>query len=206
MASLLSLIPVIGSALGGLFGNTQGARTSTSSSTITPGENPQVAGIGSMLRSMYAAKLGAPTPLAGYSANGLQSINDTFAGIKQNSDNSLTARGLASSPMAATADTNINTARGSQMASFLNNLPLLQRQMQNEDLSSASNFYNAQPRPMTQNGTNVGAGSAAAGAFSSAATMLAYLQGKGMLGGGSGGGSGSGSSGLSIGDITGAFG
>lgn len=176
-------------ALGGGLLNTAGARTSTSTSTMTPGENPQVAGIGSMLRNIYAAKLGAPTPLAGYSANGLQNINDTFAGIKQNSDNNLTSRGLATSPVAATVDTNLDAARGGQMATFLNNLPLLQRQMQNEDLGSATNFYDAQPRPVTSSGTNVNPGSAVGAALASGSMtmmkLLGILHGQGSFGPGS---------------------
>lgn len=176
------------SALGGLLENTKGARTGTQTGTqtTTPGENPQFANMGNLLRSLYERRLNADVPLEGYEASGLQGINDAFAGVQQNLDANLTSRGLATSPVAGAAQSNLQAARGGQMAQFLNNLPLLRRQLQDQDIAQASAFYSAQPRPTTttQTGTFVQPGSAGGSAFSSAAEMIAYLAGKGLFGGG----------------------
>ncbi len=168
--------------LGGVLGNTQGARTSTSTPTIAPGYQS----LADMLKARAMSRLNMGTNLNGYQATGVNNINSAFgnAAIGQNAN--LEARGLATSPVAAAVTGNVNTARAGNIATFLNGIPLLQRQLQDQDISNAL----GQVTSLGRGTSNVGAGSAAAGGFTSAAEMLAYLNGKGVLGGGGTGGFG----------------
>ncbi len=180
--SLLSLIPGVGplvdaglSAVGGALSNTEGARTSTSTPTITPGYQS----LADLLKARAMARLNTGTNLNGYQATGVNNINSAFdnAAIGQNAG--LEARGLATSPVAAAVTGKANTARAGDIATFLNGIPLLQRQLQDQDIANATN----QVGQFGRGTTGVGPGSAVAGGFTSAAEMLAYLNGKGVLGG-----------------------
>lgn len=162
-------LPAIG-AVGGALQGRAGARTTK------PVEDPRYAQLGDLVRQHYTQRLQAPVPLAGYEATGLQDINDSFAGAGAAFNNSLTGRGLARSPVAASGDATLQAARGGAMAKFLAGLPLLQRRLQGEDAAAAGGFYNAQPW-----GTE-GPGSAAGGAFTNAAKLIAYLAANGHFG------------------------
>ncbi len=171
------LLPVAAAGIGGALSNTKGARTSTATTTFQ--EPPAYQGLGDLLRARAMERLKSSADMSGYAASGINTINDTAAGIKQNVDNSLTSRGLAASPIAAQSDVNQQTARGGQISDFLNQIPLLQRQMQGQDLQQAQSIYGARPLGTTQ--TGVGAGSALGSGIGSAAEMLAYLKGMGHL-------------------------
>lgn len=165
-------------AIGGALENRQGARTSTTSTT----ENPTYAGLGDLLRQRITDRLNSTYDMGGYAANGIQGINDAFGGAQTGLDASLTSRGLGTSPVAGAGEATLQAARGSNIAQFLNSLPQLRRDMQAQDLGLASNFYAQRP----QTTTTVAPGSVAGGAFGSAAEMIAYMSGKGLLGGGGG--------------------
>ena len=180
-ASLIPTIASLGAAgVGGLLANRKGARTGTESgtSTTTYNEPPAYASMGDLLRQRIMDRLNSTYDMRGYEASGLAGINDAFSGAQTNLNADLTARGLATSPVAATAATNLGTERGSNIAQFLNSLPDRQRAMQGDDLSRAAAFYAARPlsTTVTSSGTSVAPGSAAGGAFASMARMLAYLQ------------------------------
>ena len=185
-ASLTALPTLLAAGAGGLAGlggaltNTKGARTGTqnSTSTTTFTEPPAYASMGDLLRKRITDRLNSTYDLSGYESNGLTGINDAFSGLEANQNADLTARGLATSPVAATAGGNLRTERGSQIVQFLNSLPDRQRAMQGEDLSRAQAFYAARPlsTTTTQSGTNVQPGTAVGGALTSMASMLAYLQ------------------------------
>lgn len=165
-------------AAGGLMENTKGARTSTSTSMAV--DSPENATIANQLRIMLSNRMNTPVDMSGYEANGVSGINDTYRSIAQGLQNQMTARGLGSSPVAGNAQTNLAMHRGGDIAQFRNTIPLVQNDLQNQSISQAMQFYNAQPRTVTQSG--VAPGSMAGGAFSSVAEMLAYLAGKGILG------------------------
>jgi hypothetical protein len=187
---LLATLGILGgSAVAGALSNTKGARTSTSSSTntITPTFAPEFKTLSDMLRFRAEDRLRNSVDMGGYQASGVANINDAFAGIQQASDNNLTSRGLATSPVAGAVGANLQTARGGSIAEFLNTIPLLQRQLQDQDTASALNVLNiGRGTTSTGTGTGVAPGSAAGGAFGSAAEMLAFLAGQGLLGGGGG--------------------
>ncbi len=173
-----SLIPTIASAgigaIGGALGNTQGARTSTSTPTIAPGYQS----LAQLLQQRAMQRLNTDTNLSGFQSTGLENIGQSFRNAQTGLNANLTARGLATSPVAAAAQARLGVAQAGQNAQFMNTIPLIQRQFQNEDMANAL----GQVTQLGRGTSNVGAGSALAGGFSSAAELLAYLQGKGALG------------------------
>ncbi len=183
LSSLTSLIPGVGplistgiAGIGGALSNTQGARTSTSMPTITPGYQS----LADLLKARALSRLNMGTDMGGYTAGGINNINGAFDNAAIGTNAGLEARGLATSPVAAAVAGHANTARAGDIATFLNSIPLLQRQLQNQDMAAAT----GQVADFGRGQTNVGAGSAVGGAFTSAAEMLAYLKGKGALNGG----------------------
>ncbi len=193
---LIPLITAGVSALGGALSNKKSARTqeqsnrSTSTSTTSFSEPAEYKTLGDLLRSRIESRLRSTMDMGGYEAGGVGAINDSFAGAQTALDADLTSRGLATSPIAGAAGGNLQSERGTNIAQFLNTLPQLKRQMEGEDLSAANTFYQSRPRNSTttqtgtQSGTTIMPGSVAGGAFGSAAEMIAFLAGQGLLGGG----------------------
>jgi hypothetical protein len=122
-------------------------------------------------------RLQGSTDLSGLTANTISGINQAYGGVGQNIANNLTARGLATSPVAGLSDTNTQLARAGTIAQFLNQVPLLQRQLQNEDFNAATNLISQFGRGTS----SVGAGSALASGLGSAGEVLAYLNSRGLL-------------------------
>ena len=185
------LIPLAISGIGALAGalsNKKGARTGTqnNTSTTTFTEPPAYASMGDLLRKRITDRLNSTYDLSGYEANGLTGINDAFSGAQTNLNADLTARGLSTSPVAATAKTNLGTERAGSIAQFLSSLPMLRRQMEGEDLTRATGFYAGRPLSTTntQSGTQLLPGSPLGAGIGSAAELLAFFAGQGLLGGG----------------------
>ncbi len=161
-----------------LLGSAVVAGTRPSKTSTTSGAAPGYQTLADLLKQRATDRLNAYTDMGGYTANGISSINDAFRGVKTNSDANLTSRGLGTSPVASTADTNINLARGGNIAEFLNTVPLLQQQLQDQGLQAAQGVYAGAPRTTTQTGADGGL----SGGIQSAHELLAYLNGKGVLG------------------------
>lgn len=175
--NLLPALATAGAGIAGGLSSRSGARTGTS--TVSPVEPAGYSTLGDLLRSRAEARLRSSMDMGGFEASGIQNINDAFRGISDSVNNDLTSRGLGTSPIAGTAVTNVETARGGNIAEFLNSLPLLQRQMQDQDFQNANSLY--ANRPIGQTQTAVQPGSAAGNAAGSAAEMLAFLQGQGLF-------------------------
>jgi hypothetical protein len=160
------------SALGGLFGNK--SKTETNTPTIDERYRPLL----DSLYGLYQNKLSNPNvDLSGYAANGISNINSMFDLAKLNRSNSLTARGLSTSPIAAASDEMGNNSRMGQIVQLQNTIPLIQRQFQNEDQGNAMNLIKT-----LMGQTSTDPGNMVGGATSSLATTLAYLWGKGAFG------------------------
>lgn len=169
------LIPLITAAASGIAGSLSN-RKSARTSTATPTTAPEDVGIANLLRDRLTTRLNTPFNLTGYETQGIQGINDAYSGITQSINNNLTARGLGSSPVAGTAMTNLNLARGGEQARFLNTLPQIQRGFEDQDINNIQAFLNARRGTQT-----VGAGSALGSGLGSAAEMMAFLAGQGLL-------------------------
>lgn len=158
--------PAALSIAGSVASNTAGARTSTSMPTLSP----EYKTLSDLLRGRAEQRFMQSMDTSGLAANGIQNINEAFSGINQATQNNLTARGLANSPVAATALTNVETARGGNIAQYLNNLPILQRQLEGQDFNNALNLLSRNTGV-----TNVGAGSALGAGLDDLSSWLGYL-------------------------------
>lgn len=178
MPQIIPFIPLITSGLGfagGLLKNKSG-QTQTTTPTLDPAYNP----LQTRLLQMVQQRLGASQDMSGYQAGGQQNINRTFDTIGQSQANNLSARGLSTSPVAGAVDATRENARAGQTASFLNTIPLLQRQMQSEDLGLASSIL-GQGRGSTMTSTGQ-SGGGLAGGVENLAQMLGYYTANGAFG------------------------
>lgn len=172
------------SAVGGLLSNTKGARTGQQTNTTVPVEPAGYATLGDLLRSRAVERLRSSMDMSGLEANGIADINSAFDPVEMSVNNSLTSRGLGTSPVAGAADATLGAARGGSIAQWLNQIPQIQRDYQSQDFAAANSVFASRPLGSTQSGTVINPGSAAGSAFGSAAEMLAFLAGQGLLGGG----------------------
>lgn len=183
---------VIGGGLGiasKIFGNRKSARTATSDFSRTDTEQyaPEYSPLQSLLISNVMRRLQSPSALpAGYAATGIGNINNISQLLRSRLENDLTARGLAGSPVAAAASASGEQARGTNIAQFQNQLPILERELQNQDLAAAMNFLRTAPmtRSITGRGTEVAPGSAMSAGLGGLAGLLGELFRRGSLGGG----------------------
>lgn len=176
-----AIIPFIPAIIGAGASIAGGALSNRSSSqqTQTPTLDPRFQPLQNQILTMVGNRLNQPTDLSGYQREGIGTINRTSALTKQASDNSLTARGLSTSPVAANVDAVREAGRTSSIASLNNSLPLIQRDLQNQDLQLASGVL-GQGRGLNVTGST-SSGGGPAGAATNLAGYIGYLQGNGAF-------------------------
>lgn len=177
--SPLIIASIIGggaSVAGGALANRSNATSST-----TPTMDPKYGGLQQSILDMITKRLSSgPADLSGYTASGIGTANKTYGLVKQAQTNDLTSRGLATSPIAGVVDANRENARAGDITRFQNSIPLLQRDLQTQDLGMANSIL-SQGRGVTTTQAGTGGGGPA-GAFENLAAYLGYLQGKGVFG------------------------
>jgi hypothetical protein len=180
MPQILPFLPAIIGGVSSIAGGAL-ANRSKQTSTTTPTVNQAYGPLQTQVLDMITKRLSSgPADMAGYTASGIGDINHTFDLIKGSQANDLTARGLGASPVAGAVDARTQVARGGQIARFQNTLPLLQRDLQTQDLGMAGNILN-----LGRGGTSTGtasSGGGAAGSFENLAAYIGYLAGKGVFG------------------------
>ncbi len=188
------LIPALGSvgasAVGGALAGRAGNRTQTSESSrtgsITPIEPEQFKGLEDLLIGRATGRLNSPIPIEGLRAGGISGINDVFNTSRQSLENRLTNRGLSTSPVAGAGEATLEASRASEISRFENQLPLIERSLQDEDFRNALALFGQRPIGQRTEGTSTGEvvfpGSPTGGAFSGAGSMLGFLIGQGILG------------------------
>lgn len=182
MAAAIPIAMVASSVIGGLLN-----KKSNQTSTTTPTIAPEYQGLQAQMLDMVKRRLATSTDLSGYTAGGVRDINHTFDLAGQSTANALSARGLGGSPVAGAADASRNVARAGAIGNFRASIPLVQREMQGQDLGLAGSLLGF-GRGSTSTG-NLSAGGGAAGSFENLAAMLGYMQATGQLGRFSGPGS-----------------
>ena len=130
--------------------NPFGPQTSTSQGTTsssggghsstTPTITGNYQGIDALMRNIMQGRLGSPSSLpAGYASNQARAINQSYEGADQAARNMAASRGLSGEQSYAVASP-ANRARAGALADMRGNIPLLERQMQNEDVQLAANL------------------------------------------------------------------
>lgn len=207
------IAPIIG-GLAGLFGggtqkntktsgtitnNTSNTQNTTQSgtNTNTPNLSPYQTSLANLFTKGLADQYNNDTNLTGYTQGGLQTINNEANLNDKILNNTLAARGLSFSPVAATSEEQANLSRLGQGSSFLSQIPLLQRQLKSQALGQAIQGFSALPTgstqtsntsgtttgtstgTQTQNGTNLVSGNPTAGLISGLGSGLFAPQGSG---------------------------
>ncbi len=144
--------------LAGLFGGGQQQQVQNNSTTnqnqtgfqsghssSTPNLNPFQQQLASMFSSGASDLYKSSTNLAPYSTQGLQQIQNQGRGNATAIANNLAQRGLSYSPVAGNAGIQNTLNTGNQMNSFLQGIPLLQRQLQTSGLDELMKAFQVQP-------------------------------------------------------------
>lgn len=158
-------LPII-SGLAGLFaGNsskntntqTQGTvnqtGTSNQSGSTTPNLSPLQQQLANLFTSQSMNQANKDPNLTDYEAGGLQTINANSNLQNQVLQNSLASRGLSFSPAAATAQTQQTINQGNQQSQFIQQIPLLARQLQQQNNAQLQSNFSALPTGVSTNST-----------------------------------------------------
>jgi hypothetical protein len=168
---------VIGGSLGlSALGGALSGRKSANTQTNMPQTAPQYKGLEDMLIKRASSRLNTDPNLTGYTSSGLSNINSVYDLVRTQKQNDLTRRGLSTSPIAAVVDETSSNARAGDITDFLNSIPLLKRQLQDQDFNSASALLGHGTGTQT-----VLPNSASAGAMNSLGSMLGFLIGQGAF-------------------------
>jgi hypothetical protein len=133
--------------------NPFGPQTSTSTGTTSssgggsfsnrPVITGEYQGIDQLMRNIMTGRLSNPSSLpAGYASNQARAINQSYEGADQAARNMAASRGLSGEQSYAVASP-ANRARAGALADMRGNIPLLERQMQNEDIGIARGLQQA---------------------------------------------------------------
>jgi len=118
----------------GTTSSTGGGSQSYSNKPVITGEYQ---GIDALMRGIMQGRLGSPSSLpAGYAPNRTRAINESFEGTDAAARNMAARRGLSGEQSYAVASP-ANRARAGAIADMRGEIPLLERQMQNEDIGIA---------------------------------------------------------------------
>lgn len=149
-----------------------------SSQSTTPTMDPAYGPLQNMVLSSIQNRLNSSPDMSGFTGSGVADINKTYEGADQNLTNSLTARGLNSSPVAGAGAATLQAGRASDIARFRNSIPLLKDALQRQNLTDATGLLGI-GRGVS---TTASSGGGPAGAAESLAAYLGYLNGKGAFG------------------------
>lgn len=164
-----AILPII-SGLAGLFGGgkqqqTSGSQTSSGTQNVSGGSQsqqfgqttPNLSPIQQRLAELFSSKsidfANQAPDLTGYTQGGIEAINNANAGSQAATRNMLAARGLAYSPAYATTATMGDQNRSNQISQFLAQIPLLQRQLQQQGISGLEQAFSTVPVGTTSTGS-----------------------------------------------------
>jgi hypothetical protein len=201
----MPLLPILlgaGSLLGGILGSRQRQRqtttgTTSGTSTTTPTFTPEVSPLINPLVQASLRRLRNPASLPfGYEAGGIDTINRGYDAARLATQNRLTAAGIGGGEAEAAALGGLDLGRAGEIVGFQNQLPLIARDLQNQDLAQALAIAGiGRGQSTTSTGTTTGEattgqtggllGGLGAG-FTDLASLLGFLYGQGAFGRGGG--------------------
>ena len=134
----------------------QGTSTGTTTGTTTGGyATPGATNLSNSLASAYGA-IAQPTNLSPYEAQQTQQINTNSGATDQAQQAALAARGLSTSPVAGAVAANTQAQRVGQITNLQQQIPLLQQQLNLQNLSAGNSYLANAPKTQTQVGTTAG--------------------------------------------------
>lgn len=164
------------SALGGWLGNKQ---KQTSQSTLDPALGPLQRQLLSLLQRQLSGSGGQNA--AGLTNRRIAGVNQAYRGASTALQNKLRAAGLDTSNVAGGAEGGLEEARLGQIGGLIAEEPLLQQQRQDSALSSALSLLG---QGRTGQSTTFQSGGGLGGALGDVGSIVGFLYGSGMLGGG----------------------
>lgn len=140
-------------------GSTEQNQQGQTSGTVNPNLSPLQQQLSSLFGQQATNLASSSTNLAPYTAGGLQQIQGQGGANNQILQNLMASRGLSYSPAgtAAQAQNTLNT--GNQANTFLQSIPLLQRQLQQQSLSGLISSFGALPTGTSSTGASSAFGS-----------------------------------------------
>ena len=126
----------------------------TTAQQVTPTLGPEATALMQNLATKYTG-LTAPA-LTGYQAYQTGNINNAADLQSQAVNNILAARGLSTSPAAATAQAGVEQNRLNQITGMKQQIPILQNQLNLANLAGATGFFSTMPRGASTTGTTSG--------------------------------------------------
>jgi hypothetical protein len=154
-------MPGIGSIIGGALAvpagmigtpsssTTNGTTTTSGSSTSNPILSSSAQDFLNKLTSYYTNYIQQSPDLSGYYAQQANGINNNAQLADRYTQEQLAARGLSTSPVAASITNTNNLNRVNQLNTVQQQLPLLQRQLTGEALGQGAGFFSQIPRGQT---------------------------------------------------------
>ncbi len=139
-------------ALTKAFTENKGSSTQTSSPNLTPG----LQGLMDQLTSKFGQLANPNTK--NIEASGIQKINNNSNAQSEVVNNIMASRGLATSPVAATAEGNVQNQRFGQINDFQRDLPQLIQSLNLQGAGAASGFLNSAPVGSTITGATSNTG------------------------------------------------
>lgn len=166
---MAGFIAPIAGALGGLFDGIFGGPKQTTTtnqttnqnqsgtSTSTPNLSPLQQGVvNNFLNSANSGLTQSGTQANEMTGQQLQTNNNTYDAQNRVLQNTLAARGLTYSPVAASGTTAIKLAGAGANAATLGNAPILKQQLYNSNLSNIINAFRASPFGTTTDSSSTG--------------------------------------------------
>lgn len=162
-AAAIPLITAGISALSGLFGNknkqtttqNQSSSGSTSATSNLTNTGRSTTTSGPQLTPAYQnfinqlvgsfSNLSQPVNLQGYAASQVQGINRASTASQKAADNIMASRGLSRSPVSGTTAANIDANRISQIVGLNQQIPLLENQLNLQNLNAAQGLASILP-------------------------------------------------------------
>jgi len=164
MPAFLAPLAISGiSALAGLLGNRKKTATQESTTSGTSTQNVDLynnpilsdeasSGYGAAINALLN-RLNTGSDVSGYRASGLRELNRSGEMQKKLLSRTLAQRGLSYSPAGAAISSRMDDTQQGRILDFENSIPLLQRQLQQEDIMSLIQGASAMPVGNRQTGT-----------------------------------------------------
>lgn len=176
------LIPLALSAASAIGGALAGRKKQTATSTTTPTTDPAFRGIQDVLIKNAMDRLNRPSALPqGYVEGQTAGINRTYDLANQSLQNRLTASGMAQSGPQLAGSRFLQGGRASEIVRLKQQAPLIERDMQNQDLMRALSLLSLGRGSTTTDTGQGGGGGGLGGGISGLASMLGFLTGQGAF-------------------------
>lgn len=193
-----ALLGGLGAIGGGLGNRKQQTKTDSTQSgsfdtSSSPLYDPTTLGVrDNILARLLSRNEAVPDFTKEYELGGLENINTGNESLMRNVDRILTQRGLNRSPVGANASLQGMINKLNQGVQFRNTLPLLQRDIETNELDRLTNFFSGLPVGQRTSGTSTGTssgtqeqpGNVLGGLFGGGSSLLGLLYGLGAFGGG----------------------